>query len=98
MKSRQPHSLDRVDARRRIERLTEHWREKYGITASWAGDEASLSGKVKGFHLDAHLVVGDTRANATGADPSFLIRGTVAKYLKTTQAELAATKSILMGR
>jgi hypothetical protein len=53
---------------------------------------------VKGFHLDAHLVVGDTSVNATGVDTGFLIRGTLIKYLKTTQAELAATKIILMGR
>jgi Putative polyhydroxyalkanoic acid system protein (PHA_gran_rgn) len=86
VKFTQAHTLSRAQARTRIKRLTEHWREKYGITVSWAGDEASLSRKVKGFHLDAHLVVGDTRANGTGADPSFLVRGTVIKYLKTTLA------------
>lgn len=86
MEFTQAHTLSRADARTRIKRLTENWREKYGITASWAGDEASLKGKIKGFTLDAHLVVTDTNVNATGADPSFLIRGTLIKYLKTTLA------------
>jgi hypothetical protein len=93
-----PHCLGPAQARTHIERLSSYWHNKYGITVSWAGDEASLSGKVKGFHLDAHLVVGDTSVNATGVDTGFLIRGTLIKYLKTTQAELAATKIILMGR
>ena len=86
MEFTQAHTLSRADARTRIKRLTENWREKYGITVSWAGDEASLNGKIKGFTLDAHLVVTDTSVNATGADPSFLIRGTLIKYLKTTLA------------
>jgi hypothetical protein len=84
MEFTQAHTLSRAEARTRIKRLTEHWREKYDLTVSWSGDEASLNGKIKGFTLDAHLVVTDTSVNATGADPSFLIRGTLIKYLKTT--------------
>ena len=86
MEFTQAHTLSRAEARSRIKRLTDRWREKYGVVVSWAGDEASLNGKIKGFTLDAHLVVTDTSVNATGADPSFLIRGTLIKYLKTTLA------------
>jgi hypothetical protein len=51
---------------------------------------------VKGFALDAHLVIGDTSLNATGADTSFLIRGTLIKYLKTTLVRyLAPANSIV---
>ena len=53
-------------------------------TAGYA--EASLNGKIKSFTLDAHLVVTDTGVDATVADPSFLIWGTLIKYLKTTLA------------
>ena len=86
MEFRQAHSLSRVDAHSRIKRLTSYWHNKYGITVSWTGEEASLNGKVKGFSLDAHLAVTDTSVNATGAAPSFLVRGAVIKYLKTSLA------------
>jgi Putative polyhydroxyalkanoic acid system protein (PHA_gran_rgn) len=64
-----PHSLPLAEAKKRIEKLTQHW-AKHGIQSSWSGDEAKLQGKVMGIHLDATLRVTDKTVGGQATDTS----------------------------
>jgi len=74
------HTLSLAEAKKRMERLTAHW-AKHGIQSSWAGDVATLSGKVMGMHLDATLRVTDKTVGGEASDPGLLLRGQAKKYL-----------------
>ncbi len=76
-----PHSLPKDEAKKRIELLTTYWK-KHGITATWAGDAATLVGKVMGVQFDAKLAVTDKTVGGEGTDPGMLLRGTAKKYLE----------------
>jgi len=74
------HSLPQAEARRRIEKLTQHW-AKHGIHSTWNGDEARLQGKVLGMTLDATLRVTDKTVGGEATDPGLLLRGQAKRYL-----------------
>jgi hypothetical protein len=76
-----PHSLSKDEARQRMERLIGYWGTKYGVKAQWAGDQATLSGKVMGITLNATLQVGDQKVGGEASDPGLLFRGQAKKYL-----------------
>ncbi|HZN91737.1 MAG TPA: polyhydroxyalkanoic acid system family protein [Myxococcales bacterium] len=76
-----PHTLDKAEARQRVEKLLGYWSKKYGLTAEWAGDSARLSGKVMGISLDADLAVHDGKVDGEATDPGFLLRDQAKKYL-----------------
>ena len=75
-----PHSLTLADAKRRMERLTQYW-AKHGIQSVWKGEEAKLSGKVMGLHLDATMRVTEKTVGGEATDPGMLLRGQAKKYL-----------------
>jgi hypothetical protein len=81
MKFEVSHSLPKEEARKRIEKLTQYW-VKHGINSSWAGDSATLTGKVMGVQFDAKLAVTDKSVGGEGTDPGMLLRGTAKKYLE----------------
>lgn len=75
-----PHVLSLAEAKKRMERLTQHW-AKHGVQSTWAGDVATLSGKVMGIDLDATLRVTDRTVGGEATDPGMLLRGQAKKYL-----------------
>jgi len=77
-----PHSLGKQEARHRIECLSTHWRDKYGVSVCWEGDSASSKGSVKGVAFDAKLTISETRVEAQGTDPGFLMRTMATAYIK----------------
>ena len=74
------HSLTLAEAKRRMERLTQYW-AKHGIQSVWKGEEAKLSGKVMGLHLDATMRVTEKTVGGEATDPGMLLRGQAKKYL-----------------
>ena len=76
-----PHTLDKAEAKQRVEKLLGYWSNKYGVTAQWAGDAAKLSGKVMGIQLSADLEVRDGRVDGEASDPGFLFREKAKRYL-----------------
>lgn len=83
MKISQKHSLEKAEAKRRVEKLTDYWKSEYGVAVTWNGDEAHFEGDVKGIHFDANVIVGDDAIKAEGSDPGFLIRAAATTYLKS---------------
>lgn len=82
MKFEVPHTLSKDEARKRVEQLLKYWKEKYGVTASWAGDGAKVIGKVMGINLDANFTITDGAIQGEGTDPGMLLRGQAKSYLQ----------------
>jgi hypothetical protein len=76
-----PHSLSKDEARKRVESLAQHWGSKYGVTTTWNGDSAQLSGKVMGITIDATLQISDNRVGGEATDPGMLFREKARRYL-----------------
>ncbi len=76
-----PHTLDKAEARQRVEKLLSYWANKHGVAVQWMGDVAKLSGKVMGIQLAADLQVKDGRVDGDATDPGFLFREKAKKYL-----------------
>jgi Putative polyhydroxyalkanoic acid system protein (PHA_gran_rgn) len=74
------HTLTLTEAKHRMERLTQYW-AKHGIQSVWKGEEAKLSGKVMGLHLDATMRVTEKTVGGEATDPGMLLRGQAKKYL-----------------
>ncbi len=83
-----PHQLSRDEAKKRVEQLTQYWATKYGVDTKWAGDSATVSGKVMGLKIEAKLTVADGKVGGEASDPGFLFRKKAQDYLqhKFTQA------------
>lgn len=82
----QKHTLDKAEARRRVEKLTNNWKDEYGMKVDWNGDKAHVEGDIKGIHVDAHVTVTDNSIDAIGTDPGFLLRKVATAYLQTQLA------------
>lgn len=73
MKIERSFTLPADEVRERLRLLTEHW-GKHGVNASWEGDCATLSGKVRGISFDGTLQVeatqlrGDIKASGLFAE------------------------------
>lgn len=95
MEFSQNHSLDKAEAKHRVEKLAECWKNEYGICVDWDGDKAHLQGEVKGFSVDAHVTVNEKSIDAEGKDPGFLMRKLATAYLKTKLTDcLDPSKSV----
>ncbi|MGQ0506928.1 MAG: polyhydroxyalkanoic acid system family protein [Myxococcaceae bacterium] len=81
MKFEVSHGLPKDEAKKRIEALTRYW-QKHGISSQWAGDSATINGKVMGVQFDAKLAITDKSVGGEGTDPGMLLRGTAKKYLE----------------
>jgi hypothetical protein len=83
-----PHQLSREEAKKRVEQLTGYWATKYGVATQWAGDTATLVGKVMGLKIEAQLTVAEGKVGGEASDPGFLFRKKAQDYLnhKFTQA------------
>lgn len=75
------HTLNKEDARARVEKLFRYWANKYGAQATWNGHRATLSGKVMGLSIDADVEIQESRVAADATDPGFLFREKAKKYL-----------------
>ncbi len=87
MKLEQAHSLSREDAKRRIEKLADYWRTKYGVSVAWTGDSVKITGKLKGIAIDAKVQVNERTIVAEGSDPGLLMRAAATAYLKGKLAD-----------
>ncbi len=71
------HSLPRAEVKQRLAKFTEKLKQQFPgdadqITQTWDGDTCTVSGKVKGFHLDCKLKVADDNVTAQGDLPFFV--------------------------
>ncbi|WP_224241346.1 polyhydroxyalkanoic acid system family protein [Hyalangium gracile] len=76
------HTLQKDEAKKRVEQLLHYWGTKYGVKSDWAGDGAKLNGKVMGINLDASFVITDKAIQGEGTDPGLLLRGQAKAYLQ----------------
>lgn len=53
------HRFTVEEARERIQALTAYWQATSGLSATWVGLRATIVGKVKGFAIEAVIVVDD---------------------------------------
>ena len=77
-----PHGLSKDDALNRAKKLLDHWGRKHGITSTWNGDTARMSGKVMGISLEANMTITDKKVEGEATDPGMLLRGKARKYLE----------------
>jgi hypothetical protein len=77
-----PHSLTQDDAKVRMERLVQHWADKYGVRQTWNAHTVNVSGKVMGINLEAKLDVLANAVQGEASDPGMLLRGQARKYLE----------------
>src|SRR4051812_3141262 len=86
MKLEVPHRLTVDDAKARVQALFDYWGRKYGVSSSWAADQATFSGKVMGITLTGSLTVTAGRVGGEVTDPGMLLRGKATKYLQNKVA------------
>jgi hypothetical protein len=77
-----PHTLDKDEAKRRIELLTQRWASKHGVQSTWNGDSVTLNGKVMGITLEGVMQVMDKKISGEATDPGMLLRGQAKKYVE----------------
>ena len=82
MRFDEAHTLGKDEAKRRIAKLADYWRSKYGVEVSWTEDSARLKGEVKGIGFDAKLTVRESNVEAEGTDPGLLMRSLAKTYLR----------------
>ena len=68
------HSLPKAEAKQRLEKFSDKLKQQFpgdadNIVQTWEGDTCTIAGKVKGFHLDCKLQVGDDEVVAQGSLP-----------------------------
>jgi hypothetical protein len=89
------HHFSRDAARERITYLLNYWRERFGITSSWAGDRVVMVGRIFGMNFRARFEITDSNVVAVASDPGYFMRGRaehyvnrkLRKYLHPTYAE-----------
>lgn len=68
-----PHSLSREEARNRLQDFANRMRSRYpeasGLQENWNGDQGTLSGKIRGFDINAAIAVDDTAVSVRGDLP-----------------------------
>ncbi|MET0401586.1 MAG: polyhydroxyalkanoic acid system family protein [Cystobacter sp.] len=95
MKFEIPHTLNKDQARQRVEQLLAYWKSKYGVQSNWSGDGAKVSGKVMGISLDANFTITDGVIQGEGTDPGMLLRGKAKSYIQDKfSSVLDSSKSI----
>jgi hypothetical protein len=83
------------EAKKRVETLLSYWNRKYGITSSWNGMKATMTGKAVGVTIDGTLEVLANKISGEARDPGLLLRGQAQKYLTRKFSEyLDASRSL----
>ena len=75
-------TMSKDDARARLHALGEYLHNKHGLSVSWSGDTAQVSGRYLVVAIEGALSVGDGVAKFNGKDPGFLWRGKAKEYLE----------------
>ena len=75
-------SMPKDDARARLQALGEYLQNKHGLSVSWSGDTAAVSGRYLVVSIDGRLTVSEGVARFSGKDPGFLWRGKAKDYLE----------------
>lgn len=60
MKLNHPHSLPQEEAQARVAALCLYWDTKYGTRTQWTGNQAKITGKVRGFKFNGTFSVEPT--------------------------------------
>jgi hypothetical protein len=75
-------TMAKGDARARLQALGEYLQNKHGLSVSWSGDMANVSGRYVVVAIEGRLDVSEGVARFTGKDPGFLWRGKAKDYLE----------------
>jgi len=70
------------DARARLQALGEYLHNKHGLSVSWSGDAASVSGRYLVVSIEGQMTVGEGVVRFAGKDPGFLWRSKAKDYLE----------------
>ncbi len=74
-------ALSRDDAKARLEALGEYFQNKHGLSVTWQGDSAAVSGKYLVVSIDGALRFEGDKVVFEGKDPGMLWRGKAKEYL-----------------
>ncbi|MBI5489754.1 MAG: polyhydroxyalkanoic acid system family protein [Deltaproteobacteria bacterium] len=75
-------TMPKDDARARLQALGEYLQNKHGLSVSWSGDTANVSGRYLVVSIEGRLTVSEGAARFAGKDPGFLWRGKAKDYLE----------------
>lgn len=75
-------TMSKDDARARLQALGDYLHNKHGLSVSWSGDTARVSGRYLVVAIEGTLTVADGVARFSGKDPGFLWRGKARDYLE----------------
>lgn len=87
MRIEESFSFAQEEAQQRVKALVDYWQKKHGLSVSWTGSNAKVTGKVMGVTIDATVTVEPGKVVADGKDPGLMFRGAATSYLKKKFAE-----------
>jgi len=73
--------MPKDDAKARLQALGEYLHNKHGLSVSWSGDSASVSGRYMVVSIEGTMTVSEGVVRFSGKDPGFLFRGQARDYL-----------------
>jgi len=74
--------MPKDDARARLQALGEYLHNKHGLSVSWSGDSASVSGRYLVVSIEGTMTVAEGIVRFSGKDPGFLFRSKAKEYLE----------------
>lgn len=75
------HNYSLADAHARLQLLFDYWKQRYGVIATWIGDEAHLRGSVWGVQFVGAIAIQKNMVVANATDPGVFFRGTAYNYI-----------------
>ncbi len=76
------YSLDKTDAKARLEALSEYLANRHGILCRWEGDRGKFSGRYLVVKIDGEMTLLEGRIEFSGKDPGMLWRRKATGYMQ----------------
>jgi putative polyhydroxyalkanoate system protein len=76
------HELPEQEAKQRIEALGDYLANKYGLTVSWNGERASITGRYLIVTIEGTVAISPGKVVFEGKDPGMMWRSKARDYLE----------------
>ncbi len=76
------HTLEKTDAKARLEALSEYLENRHGIRCVWDGDNGTIRGKYLVVKIEGDMHIEEDRIRFSGRDPGLLWRKKATNYMQ----------------